>query len=182
MARRKWSEMNSGEKKFALIAMAILFVVLISVGAFSSSNSGESSGPSGSTSESGKSTESKTTTTAPKPVDQAAYKASCTTIPFKALNKNPDSYKGQKYCTTGQVIQIMEPSGETDMRLNVTLGEYDIWSDTIYVAYIGSIPAYEDSIVNIWGEVQGSYSYTAQSGWKITLPLIIAKYVEVVTP
>ena len=112
-------------------------------------------------------------------LDEATYKAQCKTIDFRALNKNPDAYKGQKYFATGQVVQIMEGLGTTNIRLNVTRDKWGYWDDTIYVTYQGSIPAYEESIIRVWGEVKGSYTYTSVAGWTITLPWVEARYVEV---
>jgi len=114
-------------------------------------------------------------------VDPAEYKAQCQPVEFRVLEKNPDALKGQKYYAMGQVAQIMEGSLQTDIRMNVTRDKWGYWDDTIYVTYPGPVPdAFEDSIIEIWGEIQGSYTYTSTAGWKITLPLIKAKYIEVV--
>jgi len=123
---------------------------------------------------------------APPPVDPAVeaaqYKAACQPIEFRALEKNPDSYKGQKYRTQGQVVQILEGDTKTDIRLNVTPPQYgSYWDDTIYVTYNGKTPALDKSIINIYGDVQGKYSYTSQANYNISLPLIEAKYIDVVT-
>jgi len=115
-------------------------------------------------------------------LDEASYKAQCQTIDFRVLNKKPDAYMGKKYFATGQVVQIMESLGSTDIRLNVTQDQWGYWDDTIYVTYSGSVPAYEDSIIKVWGEIQGSYTYTSVAGWTITLPWVEARYIEVVQP
>jgi hypothetical protein len=113
-------------------------------------------------------------------IDPEAYKAQCQQIDFKELDKNPTAYKGQKYFTAGQVIQIMESAGSTDIRMNVTQGSYGYWSDTIYVTYTGTTPAVEDSIIYVYGEITGPYTYTSTAGYKITLPNVKAKYIDVV--
>jgi len=115
-------------------------------------------------------------------LDEATYKAQCRIIDFRVLNKNPNAYKGQRYFATGQVVQIMEGLGSTDIRLNVTRDQWGYWEDTIYVTYCGSVPAYEDSIIRVWGEIKGSYTYTSVAGWTITLPWVEAKYIEVAQP
>ncbi len=116
-------------------------------------------------------------------VDPAEYKAQCQDVEFRVLEKNPDALKGQKYHAVGQVAQIMEGSLQTDIRLNVTKDRWGYWDDTIYVVYGGPVPdAYEDSIIEVWGEIQGSHTYTSTAGWKITLPLIKAKFIEVRQP
>lgn len=115
-------------------------------------------------------------------LDEATYKAQCRPIEFRMLEKNPDAYKGQKYFATGQVVQIMEGLGTTDIRMNVTRDQWGLWDDTIYVTYAGTVPAYEESIIRVWGEIKGSYTYTSVAGWTITLPWVEAKYIEVVQP
>ena len=120
---------------------------------------------------------------APAPTPEpapATYKAACQTIGFRVLDKNPSAYEGQKYKVQGQVVQILESAGETVIRLNVDKDEYGLWDDTIYVSYDDTTPALEKSIINIYGEVTGPYSYTSQAGWDITLPMVKAKYIEVV--
>ncbi len=114
-------------------------------------------------------------------MDPAEYKAQCQPVEFRVLEKNPDALKGQKYYAMGEVVQIMEGSLQTDIRMDVTRDKWGYWSDTIYVTYGGMVPdAYEESIIEVWGEIQGSYTYTSTAGWKITLPLVKAKYIEVV--
>jgi hypothetical protein len=106
------------------------------------------------------------------------YKASCRTdLAFKELDKNPDKYKGIKVTYRGQIVQIMERGQTTSIRMNITREIYG-WGDTIYVTYEGTTPALEDDIIQVWGEVQGSNTYESIAGWKITLPLVKAKYVE----
>lgn len=116
-------------------------------------------------------------------VDEATFKAQCKGVEFRVLDKNPESLKGTKYCTTGKVIQIMEGATETNFRMDVTQGEYGYWDDTIYASHMGKMPGiYEDSIINIWGEVMGSYTYESVAGYSITLPLVYVRFYEVVTP
>ena len=54
-----------------------------------------------------------------------------------------------------------------------------IWLDTIYATLAGTTPAVTDSIVAIYGTIAGSYTYTSTANYKITLPRIDAKYVDV---
>ena len=99
---------------------------------------------------------------------------------FAHLNKNPDSYKGTRCQYRGQVIQALESGGSTDIRMNITQGPYGIWTDTVYVTLQGTTPAVEDSIIVVYGTIMGSYSYESTAGWNVTVPLIEAKYVDVV--
>lgn len=113
-------------------------------------------------------------------IPPAVYKASCPAgPPYAVLNKNPDAYKGQRCQYRGKVVQAMESGGTTDLRVDITSGSYGIWSDTIYVTLAGTTPAVTDSIVAIYGTIAGSYTYTSTANYKITLPRIDAKYVDV---
>jgi len=103
------------------------------------------------------------------------YKASCKTTSFNELDKNPDKYAGQRVVYTGRVIQIMEDFGTTDIRMDVN----DVFGDTIYVTFDGTTSAVEDSMITVYGEVYGSYTYESVAGYQITLPRITAKYIDV---
>lgn len=120
------------------------------------------------------------TTTEPEPTpapeeSESQYKASCKTMSFKELDKNPDGHAGERVKFTGRVVQIMESTGSTDIRMDVN----DNFGDTVYVVYDGTTTAVEDSMITIYGEVVGSYTYESQAGWQITVPMIRAKYIEV---
>lgn len=108
-----------------------------------------------------------------------AKRANAKTISFDKLNKNPDRYKGEYVKYRGEIVQIMEGSGMTQIRLSVTPTSYG-WSasDIIYVTYIGYTDFVDEDVVTIYGEVSGSYTYTSQAGWDITLPLVIADSIE----
>lgn len=113
------------------------------------------------------------------PADQ--YKASCPPgPPYPNINKNPDSYAGTRCQYKGEAIQVMESSGKTDIRMDITPMSYGYWKDTIYVNYNGTTPTVEGNIIIVYGEVKGSYTYTSVAGYEITLPLIEAKYIDVV--
>lgn len=116
------------------------------------------------------------TTNAEPQISEGEYKAAATTISFKQLDKNPDSYIGKKVKYTGTVLEIQESGGTGIMRVAID-GDYN---KIIYVTYTGTNDAVEDDTVTIWGEVYGSYSYTSQANYEISLPRIDAKYVEVV--
>lgn len=108
------------------------------------------------------------------------YKASCPAgPPFANLNKNPNSFKGQRCQYRGKVVQVMESGGTGIIRMDVTPGSYGYWTDTVYVTYAGTTPAVEDSIIVVYGTIGGSHTYESQAGYQITLPLIEAKYIDV---
>ena len=113
------------------------------------------------------------------------YIASCQSISFTDLARNPERYKGQLFTFTGEVIQVVEPSvGNTvSLRINVTQTEYGSYTDTIYATI--SIPEgadriLEEDILTIYGECQGMYSYTSVLDQKISLPKIHIQYYSLV--
>ena len=113
-------------------------------------------------------------------MDFPTYKALCQNIDFGLLSQNPDAYKGQKYFATGCINQISGSGGSINILLDVTRGKYGIWTDTICVSYGETIPAHRYSVITIYGEIQGSYSSFSPLGRAITLPLIKAKFIELV--
>lgn len=106
-------------------------------------------------------------------------KAEAKTIEYAKLEKNPDRYAGEYVTYTGEIVQIMEDEDFTVMRLAVTKTSYgyDI-NDIIYVEYEGLTDFVEEDIVTIYGQVYGSYTYQSQAGWDITVPAVIADFVE----
>jgi hypothetical protein len=104
---------------------------------------------------------------------------SANTPTYKHLKKNPDKYKGVDAIYTGKVVQAQEGSGETHLRIEVTKGEYDIWSDVIFVVYSGTTDVVEDDIVKVYGTLQGDYEYESQAGWKIHVPRLDAEVIKI---
>jgi hypothetical protein len=103
-------------------------------------------------------------------------------ITYDDLSRDTENYIGEIIFYKGQVVQVMERSGlKVYLRVNVTEGEYGFWDDTIFVNYEGP-RVLEDDIVNIWGKVEGRYTYTAVLGNKITIPEISALILEIDSP
>lgn len=116
----------------------------------------------------------------PTSISPEEYKASSKNdISFKELDKNADKYIGIRVTFQGKIVQIVERRGNTDIRMDVKKSEY-FWDDTIYVQYSGTTDALEDDIIQIWGEIKGNYTYDTIAGWKITLPLVQAKYIQII--
>ncbi|GAB4313126.1 MAG: hypothetical protein Kow0019_12390 [Methanobacteriaceae archaeon] len=168
--KESWWKKTSQKEKIAIGTAGFCclgIILIVGIAGFLSPDSGENS--------SDYTSNSFTTTEPEPPVEtESQYKASCKAISFKELNKNPDAHAGERVKLSGRVIQIMEGYG-TDIRMDVN----DNFGDTVYVTYDGTTTALEDSYITVYGEVYGRYTYESQAGWKITLPLIQAKYVEV---
>lgn len=113
------------------------------------------------------------------------YMASCQTIDYKTLARNPDKYKGQSFKFTGEVMQVIEPTfGNTvTLLISVTKNpDIDIYTDNIYATV--SVPdgvdrILEDDIITFYGDCEGMYNYESLLGQKISLPKISIKYYAV---
>lgn len=110
----------------------------------------------------------------------AQYAIDCESLSYKELKKNPDKHIGKKVKYNGKVLEVTESEGKTVMRIAVTKLNYGIWdfNDAIWVTFDGETSAVEDSIISVYGDITGSFSYTSIAGWKITIPSIKAKYIK----
>ena len=109
------------------------------------------------------------------------YIASCQTISYEELSRNPDKFKGAAFKFTGEVIQVTEPTfGNTvTLRIDVTKTDYGFYTDTILATVDvpqGQDRILEGDIITLYGDCEGLYSYTAVLGQKISLPKIRIKY------
>jgi hypothetical protein len=93
-------------------------------------------------------------------------------VDYKQLAKDPDSFTGKVATFTGQILQIEQSGNEGVMRLSVTNEGYGIWSpnDVLYVTYHQSTPAVQDDIITVTGKLTGSYTYTSEANYQITIP------------
>ena len=97
-------------------------------------------------------------------------------VAFSDLARNPDAYMGQKIVVSGRVLQVVEGSTETNLRI-ATDGEYD---DIVFVGFDPSIIDYhilEDDNVTIYGTCIGQFSYESTLGATISLPGIYGEQV-----
>lgn len=113
-----------------------------------------------------------------KQAEIQAYKDSCQSTSYKVLNKNPDGHKGENVKLKGQIMQIQEEKGQTFMLLSITNLGYGYWTDQVAVAYYGKIDAYEEDVITVYGTVTGAFSYKSRAGWDITVPGVLARYVD----
>ncbi|WP_026702862.1 hypothetical protein [Salibacterium aidingense] len=100
-------------------------------------------------------------------------------LDFARLKKNPDKHAGTYVTYTGEIIEIQESDNTTYMRLAVTKTNYGYdYDDVIYVEYDDYTEFVEEDEVTIYGEVYGTFDYTSQAGWDISIPAVIADIVE----
>ncbi len=115
-------------------------------------------------------------------MDIKDYKEACKTEqPLKDIDRYPKRYRGVKVRYQGQIMRLTEHAGETEIVLDVS-ADSTCAEDSVFIWYSGDTGALEDDMIEVWGEVRGSYAYTSVGGWKITLPLIKAAYIEIVQP
>lgn len=111
----------------------------------------------------------------------ASLKSEAKTIPYKDLARNPDNYKGAAVKYTGKVIQVQEDGNTVALRVNVTVDEYGIYNDTVFVTYDKSIVSgriLEDDIISFWGVSAGLFTYQTVMGAEMTIPQVDAQIVE----
>lgn len=115
----------------------------------------------------------------------------CQPYTYKEIARNPDNYKGKSAMFEGKVVQTMESGDKVVMRVDVTkeANEYAsggyLYSDTVYVEYTRKSDKesriLEDDIINMYGTLNGTKSYDSVLGGKITLPYVIAEYIDVIS-
>lgn len=100
-----------------------------------------------------------------------------TGITYDQLARTPDDYKGKKAKFTGKVIQVVEGSGETDLRIAVGGDSKTI----LYVAYdpkIISTRILENDNVTVKGVSKGIYNYKSTMGGQISIPLLMVDKID----
>ncbi|EHN59067.1 hypothetical protein [Oenococcus kitaharae] len=97
-----------------------------------------------------------------------------TDITYDQLARTPENYKYADLTLTGKVIQVMEGTNETDLRVAID-GNYD---DVVFLAYDPSIMngsrIIENDKIQFYGTSQGTTTYTSTMSGDITVPLIFA--------
>jgi hypothetical protein len=92
----------------------------------------------------------------------------------KEFLKNPDKFTGTRINIIGKIMSIEEKDGTTAIQMYV-----DDNFNTVIVGYPGSVKAYENDIVAVYGEGAGSIDGSNRMGASMSWPAIKAKYVTV---
>lgn len=114
-------------------------------------------------------------------ISPETYKSQCQSISYDELARNPDNYIGQKVTFIGEIIQVQESGNDATYRINVTQGDYGIWTDTVICGFDLSNSTsrfLEDDIVIFYGDYAGLYTYTSVMGADITIPSILIQYMD----
>ena len=104
------------------------------------------------------------------------FKASCEAISYEDFARNPDNYDDRKVKFSGKVLQVVEINDLVCLRVQVT-GNIN---DVVFVQYasLGGARILEDDQIVFYGYAAGLYSYESVLGAKITLPKVMAMYVD----
>lgn len=111
-------------------------------------------------------------------IEERVYKNSCGRYSYKNLLRNPSDYEGKKAYFFGKVLQKV---GTTQYRVGIDCSKYTYIAgyhcdNTIYVIYYGDTNLIEDDMVELWGNMRGTQTYTTVMGASITIPKLYAEY------
>lgn len=95
-----------------------------------------------------------------------------TAVTGAALARNASRFEGELVAFNGTVYEVQDvPGGGTFLRVSMGSSEH-------IVAVIAPVQPPDDVLANarvrVWGRMAGTFSYTSQAGWNITIPKLIA--------
>lgn len=100
-------------------------------------------------------------------------------VDYDSLAKAPEQYENENLVVTGRVIQVVEGSSETDIRLATSVNGY---GDVVFVRFDPSIldgnHLVEDQTVAVYGRCTGQETYTAALGQSVSIPGMVADYID----
>ena len=109
------------------------------------------------------------------------YVAACEPYDYETIARNPDEYKFKYGKYTGEIVQVIEGAdGRVDFRINITKTRWG-YDDTIYVSYTyrdGESRLLDGDIVTVYGLNSGMLSYESVLGATITIPSVVAAYID----
>lgn len=116
-------------------------------------------------------------------ISKEEYIVTCIELPYEDVARNPNKYIDTNAVFTGKVVQVQENNNNIMFRVDVTKNAYGIWSNTIYVDYRRKTEnesrILENDIITIYGKMNGIKNYTSVMGNQISIPHIIAEYIDI---
>lgn len=110
------------------------------------------------------------------------YAKKCETYTYEQIARDPEKYRGKYAKLTGEVFQVMEGGDDYTLLVNITKQNY-FQDDSVYVAYTKHTSdesrILEDDVVTMYGELSGTYTYETVMGAEVTIPLLLAEYIDV---
>ncbi len=114
-------------------------------------------------------------------VQEKIYKNDCQQYSYSDVLRNSSDYIGKKAYWFG-VIQQKVDSLNYRIGVNCSPNRFAdsgyVCDDTIYVTYFGDESLIEDDVVEMWGTMMGTKTYTAIFGNTITIPAFTAMYLN----
>ena len=118
---------------------------------------------------------------------KAEYIESTKEYSYEEVFRNSEEYFGKPVVFTGEISQVKEDDEGVLLHINVTEGEYGIWSDDMAV-YLASDEKendpeavsrfMEDDIITVYGDMNNPYTYTTILNEERTIPAIYARYIK----
>ncbi len=110
--------------------------------------------------------------------EEKNFKASCTSIAYNKLEKDPYSYVGEPVYYKGKIEQAGSEILSEWFRISVTPMGYGYYKDTMWLNYDGLSEFATDDVVRFWGEFSGQHCYKSQMGLDICIPSVDVKYIS----
>ena len=109
---------------------------------------------------------------------ESEYKAQCQSFTYDEIARNPDNYEKKLAKFTGEVVQVIRDGNELQMRVDVTETKYGFYEDTVYVFYTitNNTNVLEGDIITMYGELRGSFSFSAMRLSSVVLPEPLPPY------
>ncbi len=117
---------------------------------------------------------------------EAEFKASCSTLDYREVLRNPSDYANRHVYWFGKVSQVISSSYAKRYMIYVNCHENQyasggyICDDAMYVTYSGPLNLIEDDVIEMWGSMASeAYTYTTVLGSSKTVPEFEASYVTI---
>ena len=109
------------------------------------------------------------------------YRQNCRFFSYDDIARNPDDYEGKLAKFTGEVVQVLKDGDELQMRVNVTVDEWGLYEDTVYVFYTitNNVNVLEGDIIEMYGELRGMQEYETIFEAEISIPRIYVKFIDI---
>lgn len=113
-------------------------------------------------------------TTETQPADLSGYASNIT---YDQLARTPKDYEGKNIKMSGEVLQLMEGTDATAIRMATDSS----WDDVIYIEYDPSITnerILEGDKITVYGMYCGIFQYESTLGGMISVPSIYVHHIE----
>lgn len=109
--------------------------------------------------------------------EEKAKKGYDTGITYDQLARTPDQFKGEKVKLKGKVVQVMEGTGKTQIRLAVG-SNYDTILFGEFDTSIVTSRVLENDVVTVMGTSTGILTYKSTMGGNISIPGVSIEKIE----